>query len=292
HMFIMMNAARLAVGVEGVAIAERAYQGAVAYARERRQGRSAWTGEASAPILDHPDVRRMLAVSKAKIEAARAICLHTAVAAGLAEHGKDEAERKKWKAREDLLVPISKAWSTDIGCEVASIGVQVCGGMGFIEETGAAQHYRDARIAPIYEGTNGIQAMDLVGRKLSLDGGQAVRELTAEMRELSEKDQALRWLEPASIAIDTATDWVLARKGQPERAADVLVAADGYLKLLGEGFGGLMLARGVLAAKAKGEGYEARAGMFEIYAVNVLSAGPGRMVTITQGDRWLKAAAL
>ncbi|MEC8455944.1 MAG: acyl-CoA dehydrogenase family protein, partial [Pseudomonadota bacterium] len=181
HMFVMMNAARLAVGVEGVGIAERAYQHALAYALDRRQGRSVWTGEANAPIIDHPDVRRMLGVMKAKTAAARALCLSTGVAADLARHAETEEARRRWKAREDLFTPIAKAWSTDVGCEVASLGVQVHGCMGFIEETGAAQHYRDARIAPIYEGTNGIQAMDLVGRKLSMAEGSVMDELCAEM---------------------------------------------------------------------------------------------------------------
>ncbi|WP_296818723.1 acyl-CoA dehydrogenase family protein, partial [Brevundimonas sp.] len=173
HMFIMMNAARLAVGVEGVAIGERAFQHALHYAQERRQGRSVWSGEANAPIFDHPDVRRMLVTMKARVMAGRAICLATGVAADLARTAATEDERRRWKGREDLFTPIAKAWSTDMGVEVASMGVQVHGGMGFIEETGAAQHYRDARIGPIYEGTNGIQAMDLVGRKLGQDGGES-----------------------------------------------------------------------------------------------------------------------
>src|SRR3712207_2685452 len=181
-MFTMRNSARLGVGVEGVAIAERAYQQALGYALDRRQGRSAWTGEAGAPIFDHPDVRRMLTLMKAKIDAARAICLGAAVAADLGERGDERARR-----RYELLVPVAKAWSTDVGVEVASLGVQVHGGMGFIEETGAAQHYRDARIAPIYEGTNGVQAMDLIGRKLGQDNGLAVTELAEDMRATAER---------------------------------------------------------------------------------------------------------
>ena len=132
HMFIMMNAARLAVGVQGVGIAERAYQHALAYARDRRQGRSAWTGEANAPIVDHPDVRRMLAVMKARIAAARGICLSTGVAADLAKYAATEEDRRRWKGREDLFTPIAKAWSTDVGCDIASQGIQIHGGMGFI----------------------------------------------------------------------------------------------------------------------------------------------------------------
>ena len=148
QMFTMMNAARLNVGIEGVGIAERAYQQALAYALERRQGRSVWTGEHNAPIFDHPDIRRALAGMKAKIEAARALCLLTAISNDLAAHAPDEAERRAARLRGELLTPIAKAWSTDMGVEAASLGLQIHGGMGFIEETGAAQHYRDARIRP------------------------------------------------------------------------------------------------------------------------------------------------
>ena len=182
HMFTMMNAARLNVGMQGVGIAERAYQQALAFALERRQGRSVWTKENSAPIFDHPDVRRMLADMKAKVEASRAICLMTALNADLSRHAPSEDEREAARLREELFTPVAKAWSTDIGVEVASLGVQIHGGMGFIEETGAAQHYRDARIAPIYEGTNGIQALDLAGRKLGLAGGAAMTALIADVR--------------------------------------------------------------------------------------------------------------
>ncbi|HEX3701328.1 MAG TPA: acyl-CoA dehydrogenase family protein, partial [Phenylobacterium sp.] len=163
HMFVMMNAARLQVGVQGVAIAERAFQQALAFSQDRRQGKAIWSAEYPAPIYDHPDVRRTLMLMKAKIEAARAVCLTTGVLADLARFAETDQERAAAKARQELLTPIAKAWSTDVGVEVASLGVQVHGGMGFIEETGAAQHYRDARIAPIYEGTNGIQANDLAG---------------------------------------------------------------------------------------------------------------------------------
>jgi hypothetical protein len=303
HMFTMMNAARLAVGVEGVAIAERAWQHAFAYARERRQGRSAWTGEASAPIFDHPDVRRMLAVAKAKIEAARGICLSTAVAGDLAEHAGTEDERAFWRRRQDLLVPVAKAWSTDVGVEVASTGVQVHGGMGFIEETGAAQHYRDARIAPIYEGTNGIQAMDLVGRKLSQDGGESVRELVSEMREtagaLLDLDDpkltaaGLR-LGEAAGAVEHATDWLLERKAAAP--ADVLAGAVPYLRLLGDTTGGLMLAKAALAARRDldaGAGDTAWLGgkldLLRIYADNVLATAPGLVDAVAQGADGLEA---
>ncbi len=303
HMFIMMNAARLAVGVEGVGIAERAFQQALGYAQERRQGRSAWTGEASAPIFDHPDVRRMLAVAKAKIEAARGICLSTAVAADMAHAAATEDERRRWKAREDLMVPIAKAWSTDMACEVASLGVQVHGGMGYIEETGAAQHYRDARITPIYEGTNGIQAMDLTGRKLGMDGGAAAGMLIAEASEaaagLREADDArlsgcAEALAAAAGAAAEATAWLLERKGSAP--ADVLAGSSAYLKLMGDMAGGLMLARGALGARRRlgaGEGpaeyLEGKIELLRVYASAVLPHATGHAAEVMQGDGALKA---
>jgi hypothetical protein len=303
HMFTMMNAARLAVGVEGVAIAERAFQQALSYARERRQGRSAWTGEANAAIFDHPDVRRMLAVSKAKIEAARGICLSTAVASDLALHSESEDDRAFWRRREDLFVPIAKAWSTDMGVEVASTGVQVHGGMGFIEETGAAQHYRDARIAPIYEGANGIQALDLVGRKLSQDGGEGVRELVSEIREtagdlLDLGDERLTAagmrLGEAAGAAEHATDWLLDRKASAP--TDVLAGAVPYLRLLGDTVGGWMLAKGALAARrdlAAGAGdavwLKGKVELLRVYADNVLAQAPGLVDAVMQGAEALEA---
>ena len=301
HMFVMMNAARLAVGVEGVGIAERAYQGALAYALDRRQGRSVWTGEASSPIFDHPDVRRSLAVMKAKISAARAICLLTGVAADMAEHAADETDRRRWKAREDLFTPIAKAWSTDVGVEVASAGLQAHGGMGFIEETGAAQHYRDARIAPIYEGTNGIQAMDLVGRKLSMDGGQAARDLITDMKktlaELSRlySGKPVERFATAIEAVDDATLWLLDRKADPAAAADVLSGADAYLKLLGDVAGGWLLAKGALLARARldaGDGdpawLEGKMDLYEVYAANVLGHVSSRLAAVGQGGDLLQ----
>lgn len=301
HMFVMMNAARLAVGVEGVGVAERAYQHALAYALDRRQGRSVWTGEANAPIFDHPDVRRMLGVMKAKISAARAICLSTGVAADLARHAATQEERRRWKGREDLFTPIAKAWSTDVGCEVASMGVQVHGGMGFIEETGAAQYYRDARIAPIYEGTNGIQAMDLVGRKLSMDGGESAKALIADMKTTLADLGALYSGKPverfatAIEAVEDATLWLLDQKADANAAADVLAAADAYLKLLGDVVGGWMLAKGALAAKARlsaDDGdpawLQGKLDLYEIYAANVLGHVSSRLAAVGQGGALLQ----
>lgn len=296
HMFVMMNAARLAVGVEGVGIAERAYQHALAYALERRQGRSVWTGEANAPIFDHPDVRRMLGVMKAKISAARAICLSTGVAADLARHAATEEDRRRWKGREDLFTPIAKAWSTDVGCEVASLGVQVHGGMGFIEETGAAQYYRDSRIAPIYEGTNGIQAMDLVGRKLSMDGGESAKAVIADMKATLDDLGRLYSGKPverfatAIEAVEDATLWLLDQKADANAAADVLAAADAYLKLLGDVVGGWMLAKGALAAKARLDAndgdpawLQGKLDLYEVYAANVLGHVSSRLAAVGQG---------
>ncbi|WP_426016735.1 acyl-CoA dehydrogenase [Brevundimonas sp. DWR2-3-1b1] len=301
HMFVMMNAARLAVGVEGVGIAERAYQHALAYALDRRQGRSVWTGEANAPIFDHPDVRRMLSVMKAKTSAARGICLATGVAADLAKHAGTEEERRRWKGREDLFTPIAKAWSTDVGCEVSSMGIQIHGGMGFIEETGAAQYYRDARIAPIYEGTNGIQAMDLVGRKLSMDGGESAKALIADMKATLIDLGALYSGKPverfatAIEAVQDATLWLLDQKADPNAAADVLAAADAYLKLLGDVVGGWMLAKGALAAKAKLDAQDGdpawlqgKLDLYEVYAANVLGHVTSRLAAIGQGGELLQ----
>ncbi|MGZ3310790.1 MAG: acyl-CoA dehydrogenase family protein, partial [Xanthobacteraceae bacterium] len=179
-MFTMMNQARLSVGLQGVAIAERATQQALAYAHERRQGRANGASSGSSPIIAHPDVKRMLLTMRALTRAARAICYATAVALDRAQRDPDDTARKAAHERASLLTPIAKAFSTDIGAEVASLGVQVHGGMGYVEETGAAQHYRDARIAPIYEGTNGIQAIDLVMRKLPLAGGATVEAYLGE----------------------------------------------------------------------------------------------------------------
>jgi len=290
----MMNAARLNVGAQGVAIAERAYQQALGYALDSRQGKSAWTGEVSAPIFDHPDIRRMLFDMKARIEAARAICLMTAVNADLARHAADESERTAAKLREEVLTPIAKAWSTDIGVEVASLGVQIHGGMGFIEETGAAQHYRDARIAPIYEGTNGIQALDLAGRKLGMADGEGLRALIAEMRATVialDSHAALKAiagrLGAAIDAFAESTDWLTERRGKP----DGLVGATPFLALAGEVVGGWLLAKGALAGAEgrAGEAADFRIALASHYAQTVLSQAPARVAGVTQGAALLGA---
>ncbi|HEY2662420.1 MAG TPA: acyl-CoA dehydrogenase [Caulobacteraceae bacterium] len=296
HMFTMMNAARLNVGAQGVGIAERAYQQALAYALERRQGRSAWTGEAPAPIFDHPDVRRTLVAMKARIEAARSICLLTAVNADLARYATDEAERAAAALREEVLTPIAKAWSTDIGVEVASLGVQIHGGMGFIEETGAAQHYRDARIAPIYEGTNGVQAIDLVGRKLAPGGGGGIEALIHDMRATTMDlignsnpylDGLGQRLDHAIDALLAATAWLGEHAGP-----DALAGATPYLKLAGDVIGGWLLAKGALAATAKdtdGDDAKRRRILASYYADTLLAQAPSAVASITVGAHGLEA---
>ncbi len=257
-MFTMMNNARLAVGLQGVAIAERAYQQARAFAFERTQSRAIDGGKESVKIIRHPDVRRMLATMKARTEAARALAYLAAGALDRAKREPDGETRKAAQARLDLLIPLTKAWCTDIGCEVASLGVQVHGGMGFIEETGAAQHYRDARILPIYEGTNGIQALDLLGRKLLRDQGTAMRDLIAELRHglpradtASPQIAALR--PPLTEAIDClerTTDWLL--QAGNESLAKGAAAATPYQTLAASTLGAWLLARSAVEA-AKGD---------------------------------------
>jgi alkylation response protein AidB-like acyl-CoA dehydrogenase len=296
-MFVMMNAARLHVGVQGVAIAERAYQQALAYALERKQGRSAWTGAAPARLFDHPDVRRSLMVMKARIEAARGLCLSTAVAADLAGSAANPLDQETARLREDLLTPIAKAWSTDMGVEVASVALQIHGGMGFMEETGVAQHYRDARILPIYEGANGIQAIDLIGRKLAVGEGRAVRELMADIGPTvaalkGAADPSLQAigarLDAGLAAARSATEWIVERRGGAQ--PDVLAGATPYLKLLGDVVGGWMLAKGALAAArriANGEGpsdhWRTKIGLARVYAEQILAQAPALSQAVSQG---------
>ncbi len=183
-MFIMMNAARFAVGLEGVAIAERAFQRALAFAKERLQGRDLVEGGKAVPIIRHPDVRRMLMLMKSQTEAMRALAYTTAASVDFSQKSPDEKERKRNQAFVDLMIPVVKGWCTETGIEIASLGVQVHGGMGFVEETGAAQYLRDARITTIYEGTTGIQAMDLVGRKIAREGGATAKEWLSQLKKL------------------------------------------------------------------------------------------------------------
>jgi acyl-CoA dehydrogenase len=306
-MFTMMNNARLAVALQGVAIAERAYQGALAYAKERRQGRAPGSaGDGMSPIIAHPDVKRMLMTMKALTAAARCICYLTAEAIDRAHRSRDEATRAIAQERASLLTPVAKAFSTDIGCEVASLGVQVHGGMGFVEETGAAQHLRDARINPIYEGTNGIQAIDLVLRKLPLSKGDAVRRQIAAMRAtlqrlVKEATPAFgstgARLREAVESLDRATSFMLkaASGNQPEAA---LAGATPYLRLFALAQGGAGLAEAALAASgaaAAGDSdpaHPARIALCRFFAENVATAARGLEESVIFGAAFVEDAPL
>ena len=297
-MFTMMNHARLGVGLQGVAIAERAYQQARAYARQRVQGRpvDAKTN-APLPILHHPDVRRMLLSMRAATEATRALAYYTASTIDRARYYPDEPARQAQQRRLDLLTPVVKAWSTDLGVEAASTNIQVHGGMGFIEETGAAQLLRDARIAPIYEGTNGIQANDLVGRKLIRDGGAAMRELIGDMRATAADLAAApggavsalrRPLADGIDALEQASGALIAGfAGDPARS---LAGAVPYLKLTGLVAGGWVMAQSALAALRRldsGAGdarfHRAKLATARFYADTYLATAPALLPAIAAG---------
>jgi len=292
-MFTMMNEARLAVGLQGVAIAETATQQATQYARERRQGREPGTpATQSSPIIAHPDVRRMLMTMRSLTRGARAICYSVAVAIDRSHRARDEAARKAAHERASLLTPVAKAFSTDIGSEVASLGVQVHGGMGYIEETGAAQHFRDARIAQIYEGTNGIQAIDLVTRKLPMSGGAAVGAYLDELRHSVAAVNAAN--DPAFGAtgarlgeavehLARATTWLLARLDREPDAA--LAGATPYLRLFGLAAGGCMLADEALAAQRLSGAVDApsRVATARFFAENLATAAGGLATNVTDG---------
>ncbi len=291
-MFTMMNSARLNVGLQGVAVGEAAAQVALDYAQARKQGKAAGVAGA-APILHHADVRRTLTIMKARVAAARAICYACGVAADIAEHAPDAETREKARAREDLLTPIAKAWSTDMGVDVASLAVQVHGGMGFMDGTLAAQLYRDARIAPIYEGTNGIQAIDLIGRKLSGSGGASMRDLVDEMRATAVEARASNdpqlvqiadRLMAACLALEEASGWMLeAYSKEPDVA---LAGATAYLALAGDVIGGHFLTRGALAARGEEPGLRARQlALAGFYAEMTLAGAPGRVAGITSAGR-------
>jgi alkylation response protein AidB-like acyl-CoA dehydrogenase len=297
-MFTMMNGARLGVGLQGVAIAERATQQAMTYARERRQGRATdpagrGGGSGSSPIIAHPDVKRMLLTMRALTRAARAICYATAVALDRAERSADAAARSAGAARASLLTPVAKAFSSDIGNEVASLGVQVHGGMGYVEETGAAQHFRDARITPIYEGTNGIQAIDLVTRKLPAAGGAAVDACIGEIRRTVTQVAAANdpafgatgpRLDDAAAALERSTRWLLGRAHNDQDAA--LAGATPYLRLFGLVAGGALLAEEALAARrlaGNGADAAARTAIARFFAESLAVAAPALERTVLEG---------
>ncbi|MDQ2954505.1 MAG: acyl-CoA dehydrogenase [Pseudomonadota bacterium] len=302
-MFTMMNEARLAVGLQGVAIAERATQAALAYARERRQGRGAGSAAHSVPIIEHVDVRRMLLTMRALTKAARAICYATAIALDRARRGRSEKERKSAHERALLLTPVAKAFSTDIGSEVASLGIQVHGGMGYVEETGAAQHFRDARIAAIYEGTNGIQAIDLVTRKVPLRNGATVKGYLDELRGIVAKVKAANdpafgssgaRLAEAVDSLERATQWLLAQLGKDQAVA--LAGATPYLRLFGNAAGGCMLVDEALTAmRIAGNGASNaadRIGMARFFAEQIAVQCAGLEKSIIEGADAVRAAIL
>src|SRR5206468_2973373 len=266
YMFIMMNLARFSVGMEGVGISERAYQRAAAFAKERVQGKpvGADKNTAAAKIIEHPDIRRMLMTMRAHTEAMRAVAYVTAAAMDNAHRHPDDAARKRHQAFVELMIPIVKGWSTEIAQEVTYMGVQVHGGMGFIEETGAAQHYRDARIITIYEGTTGIQANDLIGRKTARDGGAIARTVAADVDRVaahlaSHPDASLRAiglrLAAATASLQETIDWMVTTYASNVRMA--YAAAVPYLKLWGLVAGGWQMGRAAEVAAAQlaaGEG--------------------------------------
>ncbi|EIM26097.1 acyl-CoA dehydrogenase [Microvirga lotononidis] len=305
-MFTMMNNARLAVGLQGVAIAERAYQQALGYAKERKQGRAIGAVEGMSPIAVHPDVQRNLLTMKALTTAARAICYMTAEAIDRAHLEENPARRKKANERASLLTPVAKAFSTDIGVEVSSLGVQVHGGMGFIEEMGAAQHFRDARIAPIYEGTNGIQAIDLVTRKLPLAGGETVRGQIASMRAtvarlLKESTPAFGATAPrlrdAVESLDRATGYLL-QAVSSNAQGEALAGATPYLRLFALAQGGTALADMALAAQARAKAgdtdpaHAGRIALCRFFAENIAIGARGLEETVMSGAGFLQDANL
>ncbi|MBK8063296.1 MAG: acyl-CoA dehydrogenase [Betaproteobacteria bacterium] len=298
YMFIMMNAARFGVGMEGVAIGERAFQRALAYAKDRLQGKDMVDGGATVPIIRHPDVRRMLMLMKSQTEAMRALACLVAAATDTAQRHPDKAVRAQNQAFVDLMIPVVKGWSTETGIEVASLGVQIHGGMGFIEETGAAQHLRDARITTIYEGTTGIQANDLMGRKIAREGGATIKAWLAHLAAFDAELAASKSADVAAIrtalatgakAIAECVDYVLATAGTDPKAA--FSGAVPFLRLAGIVAGGWQMARAAQVAErrlAAGEGdaefYRAKIVTARFFAEQVLVEAPALGNIVTRGS--------
>ncbi len=299
YMFIMMNAARYSVGIEGVGMSERAYQTAVAYARERIQSAEAGArGAGRVAIIRHPDVRRMLMLMKSQTEAMRALACVVAVSLDAARLHPSEEQREHHQSFADLMIPVIKGWCTENSVDIASLGIQVHGGVGFVEETGAAQFFRDARITPIYEGTTGIQAIDLIGRKLARDGGLAAQAVIARMRALAGEmaaEPSLSAIAPAfSTAIDAlerGTRYVVENYSTDLRA--VSVGAVPMLKLFGIVAGGWQLLRSALISQRRlsevkrsntdAAFYAAKISTAQFYADHVLSQAPGLAHSIMHG---------
>jgi butyryl-CoA dehydrogenase len=305
YMFIMMNAARFAVGMQGIGVAERAYQKAVQYARDRVQSRDLAGSSGPVAIIHQPDVRRMLMAMRAYTEAARALSYVTAASGDAAHHHPDDATRKANQAFYEYMVPIVKGWSTEMSLGVASYGVQVHGGMGFIEETGAAQYYRDARILPIYEGTTAIQANDLVGRKTVRDGGATAKAILAQVRRTEEELASSKSADLAAIraqlkagakALEDVVDFTV--NNIKSDIKGVFAGSVPYLELAGVVLGGWQMARAALAAEKKlkaGEGdvkfYQAKIGTARFYADHILSQASGRRDAIVGGSAGVMALA-
>ncbi|XAZ24302.1 acyl-CoA dehydrogenase [Sinorhizobium sp. B11] len=295
-MFTMMNNARLAVGMQGVAICEAATQKAIAYAKERTQGKApGWSGPGMSPIIEHPDVIRMLLTMKALTQGSRAIAYTCAHAIDMSHRAADR--REHWQERAALLTPIAKSFATDAGVDVASLGIQVHGGMGFIEETGAARYLRDARIAPIYEGTNGIQAIDLVTRKLPLSDGKQVGGLITELKAIAGAVRSSNLdgfgstadrLDSALADLEQATSWLLARLAE-SRSAEALAGATPYQRLFGLALTGCYLAKGGLVQTADGAG-ESRIALCRFAAENLLSETAALKDRVVKGADSLAAA--
>ena len=298
YMFVMMNAARFSVGLEGVAIAERAFQRALAYAKDRLQGKDLVQAGPTVPIIRHPDVRRMLMLMKSQTEAARALAYVVASCMDFYTRTNNKEDAKKQQAFVDLMIPVVKGWSTELGIEVASLGVQIHGGMGFIEETGAAQHLRDARITTIYEGTTGIQAADLVGRKIAREGGVTVKgwiemlkTFDAELAKSKSPDIAAvrQRLAAGAQAVQESVDFILATAGKDPNAA--FAGAVPFLKLMGIVAGGWQLARAALVSEkmllnknTDQAFYSAKISTARFFADHVLSQAAGLSVTVAQGS--------
>ncbi len=299
-MFTMMNNARLAVGMQGVAICEAATQKAVAYAKERTQGKapgSAATG--MSPIIEHPDIARTLLTMKALTQGSRAIAFSCAHAIDMSHAATEVSDRKFWQERAALLTPVAKSFATDAGVDVASLGIQVHGGMGFIEETGAARYLRDARIAPIYEGTNGIQAIDLVTRKLPLSDGAQVRGLIGELKALAQAVHASntpelgetgRYLDRSLADLEETTEWLLAALVKSETAA-ALAGATPYQRLFGLALTGAYLAKGALASVDDGQG-PSRTALCRFAAENLLAETTALKDRVMSGSASLEAARI
>jgi butyryl-CoA dehydrogenase len=303
YMFIMMNAARFAVGVQGISVAERAYQKAVAYAKDRVQSRDLEGSAGPVTIIHQPDVRRMLMSMRAQIEAARALAYVGAAASDLAHHASDEQLKREHQAFYEYLVPIIKGWSTELAIDVASTGVQVHGGMGFIEETGAAQYYRDARILAIYEGTTAIQANDLVGRKTARDGGavaygiiRQVRETAAALTVGSGDDLQVvgRRLEVAATALEQVVAYVVGNLKDDIKG--VFAGSVPYLKLAGIVLGGWQMGRAALAARQKlqdgatdNDYYSAKISTARFFADHFLTQADAYRLVIVEGSSAVQA---